>query len=125
MRFRQNKKNKTRFYIDTTPLVNVVLLLLIFFLFSMGVSRGLNQGSTTGKTGFPSTKPVAVVISPGQVVINGRPLDEQALKNLPRNRDIIITATKDIPYVKVMNILDALRTSGHTRISLATKPTNN
>jgi biopolymer transport protein ExbD len=67
---------------------------------------------------------MVVVVLPGKVVIDGKPVSDGTLKGLPRNRDIVILASKEIPYSQVISILDVLRTSGHTRLSLATKPVN-
>jgi biopolymer transport protein ExbD len=126
MRFRRNKSQRRISVIETTPLVNVVFLLLIFFLLSMGLPLRLNEvnhpSSMIGSWGTPTSNSVTVVVLPEQIILNGKPVSEQTLSELPRNRDITILASRDIPYFKVINVLDVLRTSGHTRLSLATKP---
>jgi biopolymer transport protein ExbD len=129
MRFRRNKSQRRISVIETTPLVNVVFLLLIFFLLSMGLPLRLNEvnhpSSMIGSWGTPTSNPVTVVVLPEQIILNGKPVSEQTLSELPRNRDITILASRDIPYFKVINVLDVLRASGHTRLSLATKPLQN
>ena len=47
------------------------------------------------------------------------------LELLPTDTDIVILADKNIPYFRVMAVLDTLRSSGHERISLATRPLKN
>ena len=41
---------------------------------------------------------------------------------MPFDQDIVVLAYKDIPYYRVIQVLDILRSSKHERISLATKP---
>jgi len=125
MRFRRNKKNRVISVLDTTPLVNVVYLLLIFFLLSMGLPLRTSERdlltSMSGRVGTTAGS-MTVAILPEQIIIDGRPVSEQTLAGLPRDRDIVIMASRDIAYIKVITILDVLRASGHTRLSLTTKP---
>jgi biopolymer transport protein ExbD len=125
MRFRRNKRLKDKSIIDITSLVNVVFLLLVFWLLAMAVPLGLNQNTPTGPREIPAVDSMVVAVLPGKVVMNGKPVNENTLKGLPRNRDIVILASKEIPYSQVISILDVLRASGHTRISLATKSMSN
>jgi biopolymer transport protein ExbD len=129
MRFRRNKSHRRISVIETMPLVNVVFLLLIFFLLSMGLPLRLNEvnhpSSMIGSLGTPTSNFVTVAVMPEQIILNGKPVSKQTLSELPRNRDIVILASRDIPYFKVIDVLDVLRTSGHTRLSLATKPLQN
>ncbi len=125
MRFRRNKKNRIISVLDTTPLVNVVYLLLIFFLLLTGLplkTSGPDLLTSTSGRGGSTAGSMTVVILPEQIIIDGKPVSEQTLTELPRNRDIIIMASRDITYIKMITILDVLRASGHTRLSLATKP---
>jgi biopolymer transport protein ExbD len=125
MRFRRNKRLKNKSIIDITPLVNVVFLLLVFLLLAMGVPLGFKQNTMIGQREIPAISSMVVVVLPGKVVIDGKTVSDKTLQGLPRNRDIVILASKEIPYSQVISILDVLRISGHTRLSLATKPVSN
>jgi biopolymer transport protein ExbD len=125
MRFRRNKRLKNKSIIDITPLVNVVFLLLVFLLLAMGVPLGFKQNTMIGQREIPAISSMVVVVLPGKVVIDGKTVSDKILQGLPRNRDIVILASKEIPYSQVISILDVLRISGHTRLSLATKPVSN
>jgi biopolymer transport protein ExbD len=125
MRFRRNKRLKSKSFIDITALVNGVFLLLVFLLLATGVPLGLKDGNLIGQGGISAGASMVVVVLPGKVVMDGKPVSHGALQGLPRNRDIVILASKEIPYSQVINILDVLRKSGHTRLSLATKPVSN
>jgi biopolymer transport protein ExbD len=125
MRFRRNKKNRIISVLDTTPLVNVVYLLLIFFLLSTGLPLRISESNlliSMSGSGGTTAGSITIVILPEQIIIDGKPASEQGLAGLPRDRDIVILASRDITYIKVITILDVLRVSGHTRLSLATKP---
>jgi biopolymer transport protein ExbD len=125
MRFRRNKRLKDKSLVDITHLVNVVFLLLVFLLLAVGVPLGLNQGSLIGQGKISAGSSAVVVVLPGKVVMDGKPINGGTLEGLPHNMDIVILASKEVPYLRVMSILDILRTSGHTRLSLATKPVSN
>jgi biopolymer transport protein ExbD len=107
--------------------VDVVFLLQIFFLLTIGSPLMLSEvnlpATISGKSVVTDT--VTVIILPQEVIINGKQADQQAISGLPRDREIVIMASREIPYFKVMDVLDALRTSGHTRLSLATRPVHN
>ncbi len=122
MRFRRQKdKDITR--LDIAPLVDVVFLLLIFFLLSMG--EPIRQTRVTlpeASTGGHITKQaVYVVIASNGIFLDGKRSSMEAARSLPIDRDIIIEAQRDIPYYRVVKVLDVLRVSGHKRISLATR----
>jgi biopolymer transport protein ExbD len=125
MRFRRNKRLKNKSLIDITPLVSVIFLLLVFLLLAMGVPLGLKQNTLIGQGEIPAGASMVVVVLPGRVVMDGKLVSDGTLQGLPRNRDIVILASKEIPYSRVISILDVLRTSGHTRLFLATKPVSN
>ena len=54
--------------------------------------------------------------------LEGAPVALEALEELPVPQDIIILAEREVPYFRVMHVLDVLKSSGHERVSLATKP---
>jgi biopolymer transport protein ExbD len=124
MRFRRNKDKTSISYIDMTALVDMVVVILIFFMYSATAPLKTNQvnlpetnsGDTLTKEAF------AVTITHDALLINGHPVREDELKALPRDKDIIILGPKDIPYERVIVTLDVLKSSGHDRVSLATKP---
>jgi biopolymer transport protein ExbD len=127
MRFQKTRKDRRTSVLDVTPLVDVVFLLQIFFLLTIGSPLMLSEvnlpATISGKSVVTDT--VTVIILPQEVIINGKQADQQAISGLPRDREIVVMASREIPYFKVMDVLDALRTSGHSRLSLATRPVHN
>jgi biopolymer transport protein ExbD len=126
MKFRK-KRDKNISAIDITPLVDVVFLLLIFFMLSLGSPIKLSEVNLPeSNSGDTLTKQaITVVISLENILIDGQSVKEDVLTTLPFDQDIIVLAYRDIPYFRVITVLDILRTSGHERISLATKPVKN
>jgi biopolymer transport protein ExbD len=124
MRFRRNKDKTSISYIDMTALVDLVVVVLIFFMYSATAPIKANQVTLpeTNSGDMPTREAITVVVAPPNLVINGHDAREDELKALPKDKDIIILAPKDIPYAKVMATLDALKMSGHDKVSLATKP---
>ena len=108
-------------------MVDVVFLLLIFFMLSLGSPLKISEvnlpQSNSGDT--LSKQAITVVISPDTLLIDGQNAEQDALNRLPLDQDIIVLAYRDIPYFRVIQVLDVLRTSEHERISLATKPVKN
>ena len=127
MKFRKKKKNKTSSPLYIVPLVNLVFLLLVFLLVTLTSPFKTDKASLSGPINSirSAANPVNVVVLPEKVVIDGKPGAAPTLSMLPRDKDIIITASREIPYFKVIDILDILRSSGHTRLSIATKPLHN
>lgn len=124
MKFGKRREDRRSTVLDVTPLVDVVFLLQIFFLLTIGSPLMLSEvnlpATMSGKSVVADT--TTVIIMPEHVVIDGKPAGRETYAEIPTGREIVIMASREIPYIKVMNVLDDLRTSGHTRISLATKP---
>lgn len=123
MRFRRTR-DKNISAIDITPLVDVVFLLLIFFMLSLGSPLKISEvnlpESTSGEA--LSKQAITVVISAENILVDGQISQQESLKTLPFDQDIVVLAYRDIPYYRVIQVLDTLRSSKHERISLATKP---
>ncbi len=63
-----------------------------------------------------------VIVLPDGIVVDGGVARDasSALTGLPKDRQVVVMASRDIGYARVMEVLDTLRVSGHPRISLAT-----
>lgn len=127
MRFRKRRKDKKSSGFDVTPLVDVMFLLQIFFLLTLGSPLKVSEVNLpSSNSGQALTKEaISVAVSSRGIFVNGVNSPENAIKSLPIDKDIVVLASRDIPYFKVINLLDILRSSGHERVSLATKPLKN
>ena len=108
--------------LNLTPMIDVVLLLLVFF---MMVSRfGGLQGVPLVAAGAPSgawSGPPRLVTLDGQgVTLNGVPVPLDRLVAALRPlmaaaSDPVVLRTKDAPVQTLVSVLDALRAGGITR----------
>ncbi len=116
--------------IEMLPLIDIVFLLLVFFIYamlSMAVHRGL-------PVNLPSSKTVKIhkdltlsvsIRSDGTVYLDKERLSlkdlEGSLRKKTRDRretGILLFADRNLPYQKLFRVLDQIRTAGLTRISL-------
>jgi biopolymer transport protein ExbD len=124
MQFRKRKRGLSSAAFDVTPLVDIMFLMQIFFLLTLGTPLKINPVSLpeTNSGDSLTREALTVTVTHDALLINGQPALEDELKGLPRDKDIIILAPRDIPYFRVVAMLDVLKSSGHDRVSLATRP---
>lgn len=131
MKFRRQKIDDVQ--INLTPLIDVVFLLLIFFMVSttFNQSTELTIDLPTATSNAPSsdiTKNVELVITAdGQYVINGQTLINervgtlvQGLKEVTKgdsSRPLIITADAKASYDMVLRVYDAAAKLGITKLA--------
>ena len=121
---RRDAHTAVGFDMTMTPLVDVLFLLLIFFLLTWGGAQafGSRIDLSQAKTGKPlPTSAVAVAVTEESITVDGRPAELSSLASVPKDRDIIILGARKVDYQRVISVLDELRTTGHNRVALATK----
>jgi biopolymer transport protein ExbD len=122
--------------INITPLIDVVFLLLIFFMVSTTFDRDselsieLPAASAEAREQRPDSIEVAVDVQ-GRFYINGRQLLNtqsstlrQALESAAGDNQsppIIISADAKTPHQAVVQIMDAARELGFVRLTFATR----
>ena len=118
--------------ITLTPLIDVVFLLLIFFMVSTTFSRQseieveLPEASAEEKEQRQDIIEITIDVR-GRYYVNGRQLVntqlqtlKQALRDAAGDREappLIISADRDTPYQAVMTAMDAARQLGLTHLS--------
>ncbi|TYL47763.1 ExbD/TolR family protein [Marinomonas sp. IMCC 4694] len=131
MKFRRQKIDDV--HINLTPLIDVVFLLLIFFM----VSTTFNQ-STELTIDLPTASSIApstdrannvelVITADGQYVINGQTLINEKVSTLIQglqeitegdiSRPLIITADAKSSYDMVLRVYDAAASLGITKLA--------
>jgi biopolymer transport protein ExbD len=132
MQFRRPRRDDAR--IDITPLVDMVFLLLIFFMLSTtfivtpGIKVNLPRSSAEKVT--QEKKEVQVVITEdNKVFVDGMPLDmgelEQRLMGVARQDPqtlIIIKADAKALHGTVVEVMDIAKQSGLNHLAIATQP---
>ncbi|MDH5357770.1 MAG: biopolymer transporter ExbD [Gammaproteobacteria bacterium] len=124
--------------VNLTPMIDVVFLLLLFFMVSTSFIREsslkVDLPEATGETLAEQEKPIDIVINAnGQFIINNVTLDkptrEQVISQLKLtagdNSDphIIISADANTEYQNIVTAMDTAQQLGYTRLTLATRQT--
>ncbi len=123
--------------INITPLIDVVFLLLIFFMVSTTFERESELGielPETSAAGEPTRKGYLEVSvdSKGRYYVDGRPLvNTQAVtlvkamreraKELGENPPVVVSADGNAPHQAVMTVMDAAQQIGLDRLRFATR----
>ena len=122
--------------INLTPLIDVVFLLLIFFMVSTTFNREselsieLPAASAEAQARRPDSIEVAIDVT-GRYYVNGRQLLNTQSKTLRRalttaagenaTPPIIISADAKTPHQAVVQVMDAARALGFVRLTFATR----
>lgn len=132
MRFRREEEDS--FAMDMTPLIDVVFLLIIFFMVStvfVDFSRKMDINLPTSKSSLVDETPKNLEIQMSKdkkITLAGKNINilglEQALKKLDvenKKQTAIIRADKVLPYGEVIEVMGILQKAGVLDISVAVK----
>ena len=131
MRFRS--ESEENFSLDLTPLIDVVFLLLIFFMVStvfVDFKRQMDISLPSSKSSVPSEtlKPVKVELTVDkQIFLNGEKINlrefETALSKIDASKKntAVIRADKNLPYGDVIKIMGMLQSVQILDIAVAVK----
>ena len=131
MRFRS--ENEENFSFDLTPLVDVVFLLLIFFMVStvfVDFKRQMDISLPSSKSSVASEvkEPIKVELTVDkQIFLNGEKVTleefESALLKISvsKNNAAVIRADKNLPYGNVIKIMGILQSAKILDIGVAVK----
>lgn len=122
--------------VDLTPLIDVVFLLLIFFMVASSFSRetqlSLTLPQATGTPPPSEPQAIQVLVSPlGEYVVDGEKLTESndsalrsALLRLGQRKTtlpLIVTADANASYQAVVRVMDVAGQLGFGKLSLTTR----
>ena len=131
MRFR--KEEEESFGLDMTPMIDVVFLLLIFFMVStvfVDFNRRMDLTLPSSKSSVQDEIPKHLEIemtTDKQIFYNGKkttiPALETQLAKIPKEErhTAIIRADKSLPYGEVIRVMGAIQAAGISDISVAVK----
>ncbi|MCX7828742.1 MAG: biopolymer transporter ExbD [Thermanaerothrix sp.] len=117
--------------IDMTPLLDVLFILIIFFVLTSSFA-GLNLKDVLLPSGKGSavtegmTKTITVaVLKDGSLRVDNRPMSFEGLKDLVKGNGkgckVLLGAHRDAPYGRVAQALEALQSLGVTSVGLLTE----
>jgi biopolymer transport protein ExbD len=134
MKFQRNVKSEAT--IDLAPLIDVVFILLLFFILTTSFTRestiqiNLPEASGDPTTETPLTIEV-MVTSAGTYAVNGRALEDNRIETLMAavtdlaggdlSLPITITGDAEASYQSAITAMDAVAQLGFTQIKLATR----
>lgn len=116
--------------ISLTPLIDVVFILLVFFMLASSFLdwRSINLTVSSG-VGAATSDQRAILISlksDGSIIVGSRPVSKQALRPVmtaklaeDREQRVVIRSDTGVPLQRAVNTLDLLRTIGATNVSLS------
>lgn len=133
MKFKSEKPPES--VIQMAPLIDIVFLLLIFFLVTWQFSRSEQDSkvkvptSTQGKEEHRAQSEIVVNIrSNGDLVINGQALNEKellrklrAIVEVYENQPVRLRGDGEITYQTLMGVIDICQKAGIWNISFATR----
>ena len=134
MKFKRTLREE--FSINITPLIDVVFLLLIFFMLTTTFSREtrllINLPEANADIAENQSPQIEITVArEGGYTINGRALINSRLETLMRglelesggdlNVPIILIADAEATHQSVVTAMDAISQSGFTRMNIATQ----
>jgi len=121
MRFRQKKELDQT--VDISPLIDMVFILLIFFMVSTTFVKDMKldlERPGASSASRASSKVIKVYIdNQAQTYIDNQPIKVWALQS--KLRDMLRTATEKSPVEKLIEVVDQCRLSGAKDVAVATK----
>lgn len=131
MRFKIRKRSEP--YLNVAPLVDVVLLLLVFFMLTTTFvwQPGIELNLPRADSAMTRVKQESVIIltKDGRIFFNEGLVAEKDLEQKMRGHFksrsdsfLILKADKDVSHGKVVEVMDLAKKSGAARIAIATEP---
>jgi len=121
-------KRREPLHLDLTPLIDVVFILIIFFIVSSSFKKedyALNLTLPQGVNGLKilEKKRVSIELNQENLAYNGEKIDfimlQQKLEQIKnKEENIIVKIDKTVPYQKVVELLDILQLNNLSNLSL-------
>lgn len=122
--------------IEMLPLIDVVFLLLVVFIYamlSMAVHKGMPVALPTSSTAqADQSEPISITVAAdGDIFVDKAPVSLADLTALLRQRTqadsetgVLIFADRNLPYQSLFQVLDRVRLAGLSRINLQAESEN-
>lgn len=131
-RFKQANQTEEDTGIDLTPMLDVVFIMLIFFIVTSSFVKesGIEVNRPTAKSAvLVKSGNILVALSPnGEIWIDKRQVDLKAVgANIKRlhaempKSSVIVQADKEAKSGKLIELIDAIKTAGIANVSVASK----
>ena len=119
--------------INVTPLVDVMLVLLIVFMITapmlqheldvnLPVAAGIPQVTTEDQVVLTVNKQGNIYLDQTAYTLDTLRPKLQTLYQTRRNKDIFLRADADVPYGKVIQVMDEVKKAGILKLGMMTQP---
>jgi len=118
--------------INVTPLVDVILVLLIIFMVTAPMmTRGIDVRLPKTESGSDATEERLVVSidSDSTIYLNDKPVNLHLLTDRLKsemqrsgNDFVFLRADQEVPYGRVMLVMDQIKKAGADRVGMVTQP---
>ena len=118
--------------LDLTPMVDVVFLLVIFFMVSttfITMESGLPVDLPSAQTAVtePSTLPTVTITKDELIYVGGNAVSQAQLVDAVRGRmaatgytTVVLRADASVPHGLVVHVMDLIKQAGAKRLAIAT-----
>lgn len=135
MNFQRGKRSES-LEMNLVPLIDVLLVIIIFLVVSATFSRTneLQINLPTAEANAAQEKPLTIEVgvdATGQYVVNGKRLADKTVASISaalqgaatggKEPTIIINADANTTHQSVINVMEASRLAGYTHITFATQ----
>lgn len=130
------EKKRRKVIINITSLIDVLFLLLIFFIMSStfieqpGMKLELPESASS--TSEKMKELILEMKADGSMVLNNDPIELESIEERFRNavpaleeKTLIIKADKSVPHGDVVTVMDVAKLSGLDKLVIATKSKSN
>jgi len=123
-------KKRELLAMDLTPLIDVVFLLLIFFIVASEFKKNetilnLTLPNSASQEKIVEKKDVSIEISKDELAYNGKKITFDELKEklelIKKDSPLTVKIDKEVKYERVIKLLDILNTLSLTNLQLITK----
>ncbi len=133
MNFGSRRSGKLEARIEMAPLVDVVFLLLIFFLLTTSFVQhrtlGIELPTTRGERAPEPTGAVVLVLrAEGTLLHEGKILEPEALSAILKEAasvspppPVVLQADQEVPHGRVVEVLDKIQQAGLHHLAIATR----
>ncbi len=130
----RDKQRRDSYLVDMTPLIDVVFLMLIFFMvstsFDVATQLHLELPESHAKPSEEKPRQLTVAIdAQGRLFVQGEPVRDEDLRRRilnvthgDRRMPVVLRADADARHKRVVLVMDVLQQLGLTRVGIATMP---
>lgn len=133
MNFSKKQRNNKKIILDITPLIDVVFLLIIFFMLTSSfiLQPGIKVNLPSAQSAHTqSSKDIIITMTnTGQLFLNDEKvlvselqIRLEKLLNHSNKKFVIIKADRDTLHGFVVRVLDIAKSAGAERLAIATTP---